>query len=183
VQRPHPLVWVGASRSDDTFRWAGEQGFHLMTLPFTYTPEVLRHWVGVYQEALRAHGHDPATKEVLGKFHMYVAADDAVARREAEPWWLGYYRTAHARGSWNVPHAPTPADFQVELAQQHVIVGDPPRCADMLAYWSETLGLTTVSGTFHFGGMPHEQALRSLRLFAERVMPALKAPASVEASR
>jgi len=29
------------------------------------------------------------------------------------------------------------------------------------------------SGTFHFGGMPQEMALKSLRMFAERVMPAL----------
>jgi alkanesulfonate monooxygenase SsuD/methylene tetrahydromethanopterin reductase-like flavin-dependent oxidoreductase (luciferase family) len=42
VQRPHPPVWVAASRSDDTYRWAGEQGFHLLTLPYMYEPEVLR---------------------------------------------------------------------------------------------------------------------------------------------
>jgi natural product biosynthesis luciferase-like monooxygenase protein len=183
VQRPHPPVWVGASRSDDTFRWAGEQGFHLMTLPFTYERAVLRHWIGVYHDALRAHGHDPARREVLGKFHMYVAADDATARRDAEPYWLNYYRVAHARGSWNVPHPPLPADYQDELAKRHLIVGDPARCADTLAYWRDTLGLTAVSGTFHFGGMPHEQALHSLRLFAERVMPALAAPAPAEAAR
>jgi alkanesulfonate monooxygenase SsuD/methylene tetrahydromethanopterin reductase-like flavin-dependent oxidoreductase (luciferase family) len=38
VQRPHPPIWVGASRSDDTFRWAGQNGFHLMTLPYMYEP-------------------------------------------------------------------------------------------------------------------------------------------------
>src|SRR5215471_7154309 len=47
VQRPHPPIWVGATRSEDTFRWAGEKGFHLMTLPFTYEPSVLLHWIGV----------------------------------------------------------------------------------------------------------------------------------------
>src|SRR5438477_537808 len=53
VQRPHPPVWVGASRSDDTFRWAGEKGFNLMTLPFTYEPPVMQHWVEVYKDTLR----------------------------------------------------------------------------------------------------------------------------------
>jgi len=28
--------------------------------------------------------------------------------------------------------------------------------------------------TFHFGGMPQELALKNIRLFAERVMPALR---------
>lgn len=173
VQRPHPPIWVGASRSDDTFRWAGEKGFHLMTLPFSYEPAVLQHWIGVYQDALRQHGHDPARREILGKFHVYVAESDTAARREAEAYWLNYYRVSFARGTWNVPKVPTPADFEAELAHRHVIVGDPARCADTIAYWRETLGLTTFSGTFFYGGMPHERALRSLRLFAEQVMPAL----------
>jgi len=34
--------------------------------------------------------------------------------------------------------------------------------------------ITTFYGTFHFGGMPQDMALKSLRLFTERVMPALK---------
>src|SRR5205823_8709856 len=45
LQRPHPPVWVGASRSDHTFEWAGEKGFHVMTLPYAYEPSVLLHWL------------------------------------------------------------------------------------------------------------------------------------------
>ena len=41
-QQPHPPVWVGASRSDDTYRWAGAKGFHLMTLPNASEPHVLQ---------------------------------------------------------------------------------------------------------------------------------------------
>ncbi len=182
LQRPHQPVWVAASRSDDTFRWAGEKGFHLMTLPYAYEPSVLLHWLELYRDALRAHGHDPAAREVLGKFHIYVAESDAAARRDAEPYWLNYYRLAFDRATWTVPRYPTAADFATEVAQRHVIVGDPARCIETIAYWREALGLTTLSGTFHFGGMPHEVALRSLRLFAERVMPAF-APASAPAAR
>ena len=36
VQRPHPRFWVGCARSEDSFRWAGRNGFHLMTLPYLY---------------------------------------------------------------------------------------------------------------------------------------------------
>lgn len=70
VTRPHPPIWVGTSRSDDTFRWAGKQAFHLMTLPYMYEPPVLRHWIGIYREALEAAGHDPSSREILGKFHI-----------------------------------------------------------------------------------------------------------------
>ncbi len=36
VQRPHPPIWVGCARSEDTFQWAGNNGFNLMTLPYLY---------------------------------------------------------------------------------------------------------------------------------------------------
>ena len=52
MQQPHPPVWVAASRSDDTYRWAGEQGFHLLTLPYMYEPEVLRNAIDHYRQAL-----------------------------------------------------------------------------------------------------------------------------------
>jgi hypothetical protein len=34
--------------------------------------------------------------------------------------------------------------------------------------------LTAISGTFHFGGLPQELALKNIRLFAEKVMPKLR---------
>ena len=44
----------------------------------------------------------------------------------------------------------------------------------MIHRWREQVGLTTLSGTFHFGGLPQELALKNIRLFAERVMPAFE---------
>jgi alkanesulfonate monooxygenase SsuD/methylene tetrahydromethanopterin reductase-like flavin-dependent oxidoreductase (luciferase family) len=55
-----------------------------------------------------------------------------------------------------------------------VIAGDPQRCVDTIQRWREEVGLTTLSGTFHFGGMPQEMALKNIRLFADRVMPEFK---------
>ena len=39
----------------------------------------------------------------------------------------------------------------------------------------DTLGLTTVSGTFYFGGMPQKMALENIHRFADEVMPAFGA--------
>ena len=174
VQRPHPPIWVGASRSDDTFRWAGEKGFNLMTLPYQYEPSVLLHWMGVYRDALIQHGHDPARREVLGKFHVYVDESDARGRRYAEPYWLNYQRLHWERGAWSFASPRTADDFRAQVEQGQIIAGDPARCIDLIERYRETFPLTTFSGQFHFGGMPQENALRSLRLFAEQVIPALK---------
>src|SRR5262249_60908461 len=69
VQRPHPPIWVGATRTEETFRWAGKNGFNLMTIPFVHpTIKALHDLVETYREALGRAGHDLATRQILGKF-------------------------------------------------------------------------------------------------------------------
>src|SRR5262245_54005510 len=74
VQRPHPPIWVGATRTEETFRWAGKNGFHLMTLPFVHpTMEALHDLVEIYRQALAQAGHVSATRQILGKVsHLCV---------------------------------------------------------------------------------------------------------------
>jgi alkanesulfonate monooxygenase SsuD/methylene tetrahydromethanopterin reductase-like flavin-dependent oxidoreductase (luciferase family) len=170
VQQPHPPFWVAASRSDDTYRWAGEQGFHLLTLPYMYEPEVLRTSIDHYREALVQAGHDPSTREVLGKFHIYVTDSARAAVEEAGPYLHNYWAVADAQ------HPGRTAARPIQVAEQirggNVIAGEPQRCIDLIRRWREVLGLTVVSGTFYFGGMPQTMALRNIRRFAEEVMPA-----------
>jgi len=59
-----------------------------------------------------------------------------------------------------------------QIARGNVIAGEPQRCIDLIRRWRDVLGLTVVSGTFYFGGMPQEMALRNIRRFAAEVMPA-----------
>lgn len=181
VQRPHPPIWVGASRSDDTFRWAGQQGFHLLTLPYMYDPPVLQRWIGIYRQALVEAGHDPRTREVLGKFHIYVTERNDAVLPEAGPYLARYEAVAHDRlsrqrgprrdllGVHRDRH-----DLAHEVASGNIIAGDPDTCIAVIRRWQATLGLTAISGTFYFGGLPQELALRNIRLFAEHVLPAFR---------
>ena len=191
VQRPHPPIWVGASRSDDTYRWAGENGYHLMTLPYMYDPAVLQHSIGVYREALAEAGYDPATREILGKFHIYVADSNAAAQREAAPYYERYSAVAAARTPRStvevIPRqnqARARHDFASEVATGNIIAGDPERCIQVIRHWQEAASLTTISGTVYFGGMPQEMALENIRRFAAEVMPAFRgAPAPAQPPR
>jgi len=171
LQQPHPPVWVAASRSDDTYRWAGEKGFNLMTLANAGPPDVMRGAVGLYRDSLQAAGHDLASKEVLAKFLIYVAESDEAAEQEAAGYMQNYWAVATARNPAGIGRQDSRA-FKDQLAKGAIIAGDPAHCIDLISYWTETLGLTTVSGSFHFGGMPHELAVKNLQLFADKVMPA-----------
>jgi alkanesulfonate monooxygenase SsuD/methylene tetrahydromethanopterin reductase-like flavin-dependent oxidoreductase (luciferase family) len=172
LQRPHPRVWVGATRSEDTFRYAGVNDFDLMTVPFVHpSTESLHGLVKCYRDELARHGHDFVGREVLGKFHIYVADSFERGMREAAPFMKNYSDLHHAA---DPERKLTHRDIGSDMARGFIIVGDPERCADTIRRWHEEGGITNFSGTFQFGGMPQEMALASLRRFAERVMPALK---------
>jgi len=174
VQRPHPPIWVGCARSEDSFRWAGKSGFHLMTLPYLYRePHILPGLVKIYRSALAEAGHDFTQTDVLGKFHIYVSTSLEKAIEEAAPYLESYFDVHRAADPERNMGGGllTVRDVKTQLAHGFVIAGDPQRCVDTIQKWREEVGLTTISGTFHFGGMPQEMALRNIRLFAERVMP------------
>jgi alkanesulfonate monooxygenase SsuD/methylene tetrahydromethanopterin reductase-like flavin-dependent oxidoreductase (luciferase family) len=171
VQRPHPRIWVGATRSEETFRWAGRNGYDLMTVPFVHpTTDALRDLVRLYRGELAQNGHDFVGREVLGKFHIYVSDSFERGMREAAPFMKNY---SDIHTAVDPKRKITERDIGSDMARGSIVVGDPQRCSDTLARWHAEAGLTAFSGTFHFGGMPQEMALKNIRLFAERVMPDL----------
>ena len=170
VQQPHPPIWVGATRNEDTFRWAGENGFNLMTIPFVHpTMDSIRELVKIYREAFAGIRPGFAAGEILGKFHIYLSDSFDRAVREATPY-MENYHAAHA--SVDPGRKLSHHDLASDMARGFIIVGDPERCIDTIHRWHDAVGLTTFSFTFYFGGMPQELALKNIRLFAERVMPA-----------
>ena len=112
---------------------------------------------------------------MLGKFHIYVSSSLEQAVKEASPYLENYFDVHKAADpERKVGGLLTVRDVATQMSQGFVIAGDPHRCADAIRRWSEKVGLTTISGTFYFGGMPRELALKNIRLFAERVMPEFK---------
>ena len=176
VQRPHPRFWVGCARTEDSFRWAGENGFQLMTLPYLYRePGALPALVKIYRDGLAKAGRDASKMDILGKFHIFVSSSLDKAIDEAAPY-LDNYLEVHTAADTERKEQGLliQRDAKTQLTEGFVIAGDPQRCIDAIHKWRESVGLTTISGTFHFGGMPQEMALKNIRLFADKVMPQFK---------
>jgi len=172
VQRPHPHIWVAATRTEKTFCWAGKHGYDLLTVPFVHpSTDALRDLVKMYRDELAGAGHDFVSREVLGKFHIYVSDSFERGMREAAPYMKNY---SDLHRAVDPGRRLTERDIGSDMARGVIIVGDPERCSDTIQRWHEEAGITTFSGTFHFGGMPQEMALKSIHRFAAEVMPALK---------
>jgi len=171
----HPPIWVGAARSPETFEWAGRNGFHLMVLPYMFPTDTLKERISVYRGALAAAGHDPSQMEILAKFHVFVGQDAEDARRHAAPAYENYQRVSGQRSGVAREHYwRSGATYDQHVADFKVIAGGPQDCIQRIRYWRDTLGITHIGGTFHFGGLSQEATLRSLELFAHEVAPAFR---------
>jgi alkanesulfonate monooxygenase SsuD/methylene tetrahydromethanopterin reductase-like flavin-dependent oxidoreductase (luciferase family) len=170
VQKPHPPFWVAANRSDDTYRWAGEAGCHLLVLPYMYEPAVLRQAIETYRGGLERADIASTSREVLGRVYVYVADSEAEAVRECGPYLDHYWRVAaqHSRAQMPTRGA---AD---QISQGRVIAGSPERVAELIQKHADELGMTIASCSFHFGGMPQEMALANIRRFANEVIPSFQ---------
>ena len=184
VQRPHPPLWTAAV-SPDTYRLAAQRGFKILTAP-SFTPwDILRkNYDAYHDEWRRTHGSAAGAEIAMNKI-IYVAESSRQAReavREPIRW---FFETqagliADAEG---VPPEQYRFSRRVrenllsltdeQALDQAAIVGDPEEVADKIRAHHEALGISYFMGSFSRGMVDGAKVLRSMRLFGEKVMPAL----------
>ena len=114
----------------------------------------------------------PAIKRV------YVAESDDAARERAR---LAYasYRTHFLKplpgGRVDPEEIPRPARIDVDtaFASGALVVGTPATIREYLQRYAAETGANYFVGSFHWGDLSHQEACRSLELFASEAMPAV----------
>jgi natural product biosynthesis luciferase-like monooxygenase protein len=172
-QEPHPPLWFPCSNNPESFAYAGEHGYRLLTVAQHRPVAELGDRVQVYLDALAAAGHDVASTEVCTHYQLFVDEDGARARRIGEEA-RDRYDVLSASARRQPASATAGIPIQTMIDQGRVICGTPDECIEQLQRAQDVLGLTAVDCNVLFGGMTYEQAEQSMRLFAERVIPALR---------
>ena len=185
LQTPHPPFWYGSSNTIGA-TWAGEQGMHFVA---NGPVSLAKPNIEAFREALAARGGAAQPKAAfqggtaIGMLrHIVVAETDADARRIAKPamdhhagslHWLRRMHGADAlAGRLNMPHGET---FEQWEEARMVIAGSPETVrAELEAQIAET-GINYLVTYLFFGTMALSDAMRSLDLFSEEVMPKLGA--------
>jgi alkanesulfonate monooxygenase SsuD/methylene tetrahydromethanopterin reductase-like flavin-dependent oxidoreductase (luciferase family) len=188
LQRPHPPLYVSA-QSDESLRFAAERN-----LPFGQLDaleEDCRRDLLLYREIAHAHGFEPAPKLFLTR-EVFIAETDAEARRETYQYLLGYWElwqryaqftreglVADYYNSW-LRRAPKLADMSYEelVERNMLLIGAPDTVAAQLRALTLELDIAILTCVFHLGGLPHERVVRSMRLFADEVLPKVQSSIS-----
>ena len=172
IQKPHPPIWV-AGTSAQTLEWAGRHGFHIMTVGHPHPPEKVRAGVEAWKKALIDHGIDPTERHC--QFHARTHVNENAERaREIAAAAITRYDEISRIGRRSLTVAPAEYNWQMMLATGRNNYGEPDQCIQNILNAAKNYYFDTLTTTFNFGGVPHAEIVKSMRLFANEVMPAFR---------
>jgi alkanesulfonate monooxygenase SsuD/methylene tetrahydromethanopterin reductase-like flavin-dependent oxidoreductase (luciferase family) len=173
-QRPHPPLWY-AGNDPVVAGWAARSGLSL-AIGFQ-NDENLRAPAAAFTHARR----DSGTSRLAVMRTVYVSVTDAAAREEIiqDLMRVGADLLADPRGiDTSTMAPPTRATAERQHAEQDarqvVVSGGPDRVAEALTRTMSTLQADVLLANVHLAGIGEERVRRSLRLFAEEVVPAVR---------
>lgn len=185
VQRPHPPLFI-ACNSEDSVRSAARLGLPTLSSFFVPVDELQRRH-RLYRELARDAGRSPGEIEALeaqswGMRVVHVAPSREEALRAIEAPFMGYQqkmavlRSDSAGGS--VPDSFDRSllrlrSFQEYLATGWTLLGTADEVREGLQQYLEATGYRRVLLLMALPGLDTALALRSMRLFAEKVAPAV----------
>ena len=185
LQEPHPPLFV-ATNSEDSVLSAARLGLPTMTSFFVPMAEVQRRH-HLYRETALAAGRskdeiaDLESRSWLMRA-VHVAPDRETALRAAEPPWMSYQRKmsklrSDSQGG-TVPNSFDRSmmklrDFSDYVTDGWILAGAPEEIGDLIQGHLETAGYQRLLLVMALPGLATDLALRSMRLFAKKVAPAL----------
>jgi len=174
VQKPMPPFWIGAN-VDAAVRRAARMADAWFINPHQRMDTIARQ-LGVYRQALEAEGKpEPTVLPLMRECFVAETTEKAVAL--ARPYLEAKYKAYH---EWGQDKSMPKGDDDLslpfeELADGRFLLGSPDNVAEQIIDYNRRLGVNLIILGIQWVGMPHQQVLDSLRLFAAEVMPKVRA--------
>jgi len=181
VQRPYPPTRVAAN-SPDTFELMGQMGLPIFVAAQVNPFPRIREYVPLYRQARAAAGHrDNGPEDVTILIPTYVAQSRAQVRREMEPSLMRWLQSVAARYPSGLEAGPPLIRERLERLRRMSyeqacelmgIFDTAEACVERLLQFREEFNMGRLICWFNQGGVvPHLQVMRSMELWAAKVMP------------
>lgn len=185
-QKPHPPVWVACFLTQESFEWTAKEGYNLLYVAYHVDPAVAKERISWYRNALPKFGRNVKDHEVMTCYHAHFTDSEDVSKLRAiveQP--MGEYSAAGAEAA---KKAPDPVAYKGYTAREdyhkqqtgfdlyfpgRVLMGGPQRALDRLKEMRDA-GITQVSMIVDFGSLDQKEIMRSMRIFADKILPAAR---------
>ncbi|HEY7544810.1 MAG TPA: LLM class flavin-dependent oxidoreductase, partial [Blastocatellia bacterium] len=173
--------------SIETMEFVAKRRYAYMGIPYFHI-DVFKRTFDTFRECCEREGYTPDPEQMGWIVPVHVAETDEQARKEFEPalWYFakklllgitisppGYTSVKSAlaidKNRGKFLHAIETWD-QIEQGV-YAIVGSPATVREKLSYYQKLLGVGNILTSPQIGTLPHDIARRSMKMFAEEVIP------------
>jgi probable LLM family oxidoreductase len=163
-------TWVGVGGSPESVIRAARYGLPLMLAIIGGDPQRFAPYVDLFRRATDELGLYALPVGVHSPGH--VAETDEQAREELWPYFKEGRDRIGAQRGWPPM---TRAQFDAEASPRgSLYVGSPETVASKIASTASALGIDRFDLKYSNGRMPHEKLMRSVELYGEQVIPAVR---------
>ena len=172
LQRPQPGFWYPGN-----VEYAGRHRLHTIT---GGPPQAVQHAMDTYRKGLEEPEADwnPGVAEPMigAQAHIYLDATAEVAVERARAAFGAYHQNlTRLWRQYDVPIEgidPTfGGNFDVAVAVNALLAGSPETAVEHIRGVVADTGIEYLTFAFGWGDLTHDEIMRSMRLFAEEVMP------------
>ncbi len=173
LQTPHPPLWYGVSKPSSC-EWAAANDVNIVT---SGGPQSVRAITDAYRSEWAKLGKPPEQLPLLGVSRHVVIADterealDIAGRAYAE-WRHSLLLLWEQRGV-TPPAISYPPSAAEAISEGFMFAGTVTAVGEAMAGLVSSAGISYLLCRFAFGGMPVEASLKTVELFADKVIPAL----------
>lgn len=177
--------FYGAIVSPETGDIMAKQGMGMLVIPQKAWAEHRKDYEHFMESCAKF--NQPVKKPIVVAF-IYCAESDRDAEKGALTWMPNYADTAIHHYEYDEPEhfrAVKGYEYHVQMAEagknqpqafrdmfsKTQCYGSPERCVETLRTIASTMDAAEFVGIFKYGGMPVEEAERSMKLFAKEVLP------------
>ena len=192
-QAPHPEIWIPSQGSRETIEWAAHPSRKYVYLQ-TYSPiSAVKRFMDMYREAAENYGYTAGPESLGWAAPIYVSDTDEKARAEAKPHienfvnkFLrmpremllppGYLSMNSMKGivkaKGDITGGPQTIDTLIDKGI--IICGSPDTVRDRIRAYQKETGIGYMLSMNQFGTLPKDLTMQSMKLYAEKVIPALR---------
>lgn len=180
VQRPYPPIWL-AAHTRESFDIGARLGLHAFTTNSGRPLEVLERTWTSFNEAQRQHGS--GARPMFGvQTQLCVAPTDEEARAEMAHFLYASRQSTnlrlgreHVEGGYaqELPYEGEPG--LDDLFTSRTLSGSSATVREKLTAYTRVCDISQLNCTFQLGAMKPATIMRSMRMFAEEVMPGFRA--------
>ena len=176
LQQPYPPLWY-PTHNPESVEYVAKHGYNFAAIgPAAHVRQLVdSYWTirnAHAQDSERLNGHVTAPKVGVMR-QVFVADTDeealAATRSAHADWYHSITKLWHDHDDHTVDGL---FAWESSVQSQAIIFGSPARVREQIAQLLDVSGCNYVICSFAWGSFSHEQALHSLRLFTEEIMPA-----------